>query len=314
MSVLTLQTSPLTKGLFHRAVGMSGAAMGGPFSLAPLAEGEREGLKLQVFVKARDLAALRMLPADRLLLPRVPNGPSIGPVQDGRVVAEQPAAVFARSGQIDVPLLLGFTKDEALGGMGPVTGLDDYRAKAAARYGDRVDAFLSLYPANTDAEAIANVREADRDGTMVMAMSAWATAQTRNGSAPVYTYQFSRPHSYVLGVRFPDLDPETAGAYHTSEVPFWLGTLDSFNAYRSTRAWTAKDRAFSTMMLRSLVAFARTGKPHTNELHFPQYDPANPKLLELGGTVARSAWPDADKLEFFREHARRATVAGAARD
>ncbi len=314
MSVLTLQASPLAKGLFQRAVGMSGGSMGGPFSLAPLAEAEREGLKLQAFVKATNLAAMRMLPADRLLLPRVPNGPVIGPVQDGRVVVEQPAEVFARSKQNDVPLLLGFTKDETLGGLGAVTGLDDYRAKAAARYGSRADAFLSLYPASSDVEAKAQARAADRDSTMVIAMNAWATAQTRNGSAPVFTYEFARPHSYVPGVRFSDLDPINAGAYHTSEVPFWLGTLDSFNTYRPTRAWSAEDRAFSAMMLRSLVAFARTGRPDTDDLHFPKFDPANPELLELGEKAAQFPWPDSRKLEFFREQNRLVSVSGAARD
>lgn len=314
MSVLALQVSPLAKGLFHRAVGMSGATIGGPLGLNALPVAENEGLKLQAFLKAKSLAELRNLPADRLQLPRVPNGPMVGAVIDGRVLPDQPAAVFARSAQNDVPLMLGFAKDEAFGGMGAVTGLEDYRAKAGTHFGARAAEFLTLYPAQSDAEARAQAGAADRDATMAIAMDAWARAQTEHGRAPVYTYEFARAHSYVAGVKFSDLDPATAGSYHTSEVPFWLGTLDSFNRFRRTRDWTSADRAFSLAMTRSLIAFARTGNPATAEIAWPRFDPANPRLLLLGATPGTAPWPDERKFAFFRDLAQQPVARGAVRD
>jgi para-nitrobenzyl esterase len=281
---------------------MSGALLGtgGPGAMRPLADGEAEGARFLDLMKAKDIAALRLTPADRLVVPRVPGSPAIGPVQDGYVLPAPIEQVFARGQQNDVPLMLGFARDESLGGMGPVKGLADYRDRVAARFGARAAEFLTLYPASTDDEAQAQARAADRDATMVVSMKSWAVAQRASGRAPVYSYMFARPHSYVPGVTFPDLDPATAGAYHTSEVPFWLGTLDSFNTYRTTRAWTAADRAFSVDMIDSLVAFARTGRPDTARLTWPAFAPERPELLELGATARVGAWPDERKLAFFR--------------
>lgn len=316
MAVLTLQASPLARGLFHRAVGMSGALLGGsgPGAMRPLADGEKEGARFLELMKAKDVKSLRLVPADRLVVPRVPGSPAVGAIQDGYVLPEPVDAIFARKQQNDVPLMLGFTRDESLGGLGPVTTLADYQERVAARYGARAARFMELYPATSDAEARTQSRIADRDATMVASMKMWAVAQTANGRAPVYSYMFARPHSYAPGVTFPDLDPATAGAYHTSEVPFWLGTIDSFNKYRTTRAWTAADRAFSTAMIDSLVAFARTGSPNTPALQWPRFNAERPELLELGAAVRRADWPSEQRLAFFREPGATRASAGTVRD
>jgi para-nitrobenzyl esterase len=314
MSVGALQASPLARGLFHRAVGMSGAVLDGPSAMAPLPDAEKEGVKLQTYLRAKSIAELRALPADRIVVPRVADGPKIGPVEDGYFFPQTVDQIFARSAQNDVPLLLGFTHDESFGGLGPVQGLEDYRAKAKAKFGDQVSTFLNLYPASSDEQARTQARAADRDGTMAIGMDSWARAQAVHGRSKIFSYEFSRAHSFTPGVVLSDLDPAKAGAYHTSEVPFWLGTLDSFNQFRPTRAWTSADRAFSRAMTRSLVAFARTGDPNTADLRWPPYDPASRTLLELGKAAGPGNWPDARKLDFFRSVAVRSVTGGAVRD
>jgi para-nitrobenzyl esterase len=314
MSVLLLQASPLTKGLIHRAVGMSGGLGAGPGATPALAEAENEGVKLQNYLKAADLGQLRAMPADRIVVPRTPDGPRISANQDGYFLQDTAEGVFAAGKQNDVPLLLGFTQDESFGGFGPVGGLEDYRAKVASRFGDRAEAFLGLYPANTDEEAKSQARAADRDGTTASGMARWAEAQLQHGRGAVFTYQFSRAHTYTPGISFTDLDPATAGAYHTSEVPFWLGTLDSFNRYRATRNWSADDRAFSLMMTRSLVAFAKNGNPSTSDITWPAYDPQSPSLVDFGVSARVSAWPDRRKFEFFQSAPRRTSSGGSLRD
>lgn len=300
MSVLALQVSPLAKGLFHKAVGMSGAMIAGPIKLPSRSEAEDAGTRLMAAWKASNLAELRAMPADRLVVPRVPGGPSTGPAIDGHVLPDAIPALFAARRQSDVPLLLGFTRDEALGGMGPVTSLEDYRTKARERFGVQADRFLALYPASSDGQAQEQARMADRDETMVLGMFEWASLQAAHGTAPAYAYQFSRPHHYVAGVRFADLDPATAGAYHTSEVPFWLGTLDAFNRYRPTRAWTPQDRAMSHAMMQTLLAFARTGKPETSGVSWPRFAADRPRLVEFAETAAQQDWPDPHRLAFFK--------------
>jgi para-nitrobenzyl esterase len=313
MSVQVLQASPLAKGLFKHAFAMSGAAAGGPSSTPPLAQAEQEGVKLQTVLHARSLAELRAMPADRIVVPRTADGPKIGPVQDGYVLPESIDQTFQRGRQNDVPLVVGFTHDESFGGLGPVRDLPDYLAKARARFGDRAPEFLALYPASDDAAARDAARAADRDATMAAGMGHWADIAVANGKSKVYSYEFARPHSYAPGAKFSDLDPATAGAYHTSEVPFWLGTLDSFNIYRTTRAWTPADYAFSTEMTRSLVAFARTGNPDTTAMTWRPYTPDAPVLLGLNQVARIMPWPDRRKLEFFRSLGQ-AQAVGAVRD
>ncbi|WP_235425448.1 carboxylesterase family protein [Croceibacterium mercuriale] len=66
---------------------------------------------------------MRNLPVDRLTVPRVPGAPAIGASQDGYVLTSPVETTFAEGKQNDVPLLLGFTRDEALCGFGAVEGL-----------------------------------------------------------------------------------------------------------------------------------------------------------------------------------------------
>jgi para-nitrobenzyl esterase len=69
-SVAAQYTSPLSKGLFRGAMmtsacNFSGTGMIG--GVSPLAEGEKAGLELQKRLDAQDLAAMRNVPADRIL-------------------------------------------------------------------------------------------------------------------------------------------------------------------------------------------------------------------------------------------------------
>ena len=300
MSVNLLQASPLARGLFQRAVGMSGSLIEGPSEPMTLADAEEQGTKLQTLLRARSLADLRALPADRILVPRSADAPRIGPTVDGYVLPQPIERIFAAGKQADIPLMLGFTRDESFGGLGPVTGLADYRAKADAKFGPRAGEFLSLYPAATDAQARAQAQLADRDGTMAIGMDAWASADAQHGRSKIYGYEFARRPPFAPGVIIDGMDVTTAGAYHTSEVPFWFGTLDSFNLYRRTREWSVADRAMSRTMTKALVAFARTGDPQTAEIQWPAYDPARREVVQFGDAVRIDRWPSIERLAFFR--------------
>ena len=303
MSVLALEASPLAEGLFDRAVGMSGALIGdlGPAAIRPLDDAEADGVRIQDIWGASSLEEMRSLAPDRLLdLPRTPGSPRLGPVRDGRFLTRSIDNVFESGGQHDVPLVLGFTKDESFGGFGPVSGLAEYEQRAQERFGVRADEFLRLYPASTDEEAMDQARQASRDATMAMPMLAWATQQHDHGESPVFSYQFARAHQYPDGLKIAGHDVASAGAYHTSEVPFWLGTLESFNLFRPTRAWSERDRELSDRLQDALVTFAATGSPTTASLEWPRFDPADPHLLLLDIDDDIASWPSAAKFDFFR--------------
>ena len=89
-SVCVLQASPLSRGLFHRAVGMSGGALGANMGRArPMSTAEQWGHQLQLLLKAPSLASLRQLPADRILAVQGTTG-RYGPLVDGWFLPQDP--------------------------------------------------------------------------------------------------------------------------------------------------------------------------------------------------------------------------------
>jgi para-nitrobenzyl esterase len=71
---------------------------------------------------------------------------------------------------------------------------------------------------------------------------------------PSYLYQFS--HVPVDKPNFPNY-----GAFHTSEVPFSLHTLHTWN-----RPWRASDKIVENTMSSYWVNFAKTGNPNGENL------------------------------------------------
>jgi para-nitrobenzyl esterase len=308
-SVSILQASPLSRGLFHRAVGMSGSALGANMGRArPLSAAEQWGRELQTILKAPSLAALRQLPADRILAMQGTTG-RYGPLVDGWLLPEDPNAIFAAGKQNDVPILIGYTRDEGFDAFNQAMTLADYRAQSE-RWGEHSADLLKLYPAKNDAEARRAALDIARDATLGLQMRTWARAQTSTGKAPAYMYMFSRVHPYAPGVKFSDHDPATIGAYHTGDVPYWLQTLDSLNLFRRTRNWTAYDRELAARMSDAIVSFARTGKPTLSGIDWPSYRSQDERVVELGDSIGVIPLPDSSKIDFLAAHPPREPLTG----
>jgi len=297
MSVALLQVDPLAKGLFQRAVGLSGAPFGEMMPPRPLATAEHSGETFQTTLKASSLAALRDLPADRFLASDLPR-PS--PVLDGYVVPAPLEKVFAEHRQNDVPILIGFTADEGFRSLGKVNSVADYRAAVHANFGDQADKVLAAYPVRTDTEAARAAIDIARDSTVGAQMNGWARAQAKEGKAPVFAYFFTRVHPYAEGIHFSDHDPASVGAYHTGDVPYWLDTLDALNRIRHTRDWTEDDRALANHMSGAILAFAANGNPNGGGLPaWPSFDMKRQEVMELGLNAHAEPWPDHQRLAVF---------------
>src|SRR5690242_1244695 len=111
IAVSALMTSPLSRGLFARAIGESGALIA-PIAPVPLATMERRGEAFAQRLGADSLTALRALPADRLLQATREQHGDADANLDGWFLREPPAATMARGGQAPVPLLLGSNSQE----------------------------------------------------------------------------------------------------------------------------------------------------------------------------------------------------------
>jgi para-nitrobenzyl esterase len=113
-SVSYLQASPLARGLVHRVFGMSGnAIVPGPGRTASLADAEAAGSRFQALLQRGSIAAMRQLAADRILAAQNSDGaPRFQPVVDGRFLPQTPQQIFDAGRQNDVPVLLGYMRDE----------------------------------------------------------------------------------------------------------------------------------------------------------------------------------------------------------
>jgi para-nitrobenzyl esterase len=103
--------SPLSKGLFARAIEESGTVVGGARLNQTLAEAEKQGLEYAARMNVPAggaLAYMRKLPASEVLKASPPYGAGgIGPVVDGYVITEVAVRTFAAGRQHRLPLLIG---------------------------------------------------------------------------------------------------------------------------------------------------------------------------------------------------------------
>jgi len=299
-SVSFQQSTPLSKGLIHRVFGMSASAVvPGRGRTSTMEDGLKAGLQFQELLEAESLDAMRQLPSDRLLAAQSePGAPRFQPVVDDYFLPAMPIEIFKQGNQSDVPAMLTFMADERLLSLRNAKTVEEYESMAADRFGDDVDEFLELYPISSDADVPAMAEKPARDGAMQTTMRAWALAQKETGEASVYMTMFSRVHPYVEGVHFSNHNPETVGAYHTGEVPYYLQTMDAYNMFRPTRDWTDYDRDLSDKVSDCLITFAKTGNPSTDAVQWPEYDPNDEKLIEFGDEI-RIVDMYTEGLDFF---------------
>lgn len=294
MSVSLLQQSPLARGLFRRAVGMSGSSFGGMLGPVPLATAEQQGVALAKELGTTSLAELRALPGDKLAAAQSPRAPI---VLDGHVLTGTAEAIFAARRQSDVPVLIGYTQDESFRPFGPLADRTALANALHARFGDKAEAILAAYPGEDVARIAADIA---RDSTVGAQMADWARYQLRYGTQPVYGYLFTRRHPYAAGIRFSDHDPATAGAYHTGDVPYWLRTRESLNRFRVTRTWEPGDLTLERDMAAALLAFARTGTPSSPVIgSWPAARLDAPRIVRLAPTSAILPWPHFADMALF---------------
>jgi para-nitrobenzyl esterase len=283
-SVHMLMTSPLARGLFHKAIVQSGGGRArGPVSTRAIREpgpagepsGEQIGLAFanQAGVTGDDaaaLAALRKLPAAAIVngMNLVKQQPATyaGPMRDGRIVVEDTEAAFRAGRQAKVPYMIGANDLEF--GFAPIP--TDRTDGMLASFGAAREKVLAAYdPAGNGDKSLIGMRLMS-DMAMVEPARFLARLASASGQ-PTWHYRFSYVASSLRG--------KVAGALHATEIPFVLNTARA----KYGDATTPEDIALARAMNAYWVAFAKTGDPGTaaGVPKWPRYSAADDVIVDF---------------------------------
>ena len=269
--VSTLMAMPSAKGLFHRAIVESGAALKGVSRDAAMKS--TEAYLAQLKLKPNQAGQLRKLPLEQLLAATAPaagapgaGGPMVfAPVVDGRTLPADPFDPVASELSANVPLLIGSVETEVTFFPGQVldpiddAGFRTHLQQTLRSANDaQVDKVIAAYKAgrpkasNTDLLLIIASDATFRAG--VIAETERKAAQAAQGKAPVYQYYFT----WRSPVREGKLR-----TFHALEIPF---VFDNVDAAKSITGSGADRYPLATRMASAWVAFARSGNPSCKEL------------------------------------------------
>lgn len=264
MSVQALIASPLTNGLVQGAIAESGAGR----SLMPLQNAEEIGAKLAGTANGSTIRDLRELPADSILklANRLPFG-SFFPIKDGYVLTEDIQTTFVARKHQDVPLLAGWVTGDGSLASGKPMNAAQFKEHVRRSFGKKANEVLAVFPANSDDEA---AKSQLKLGTMSFAgvpNYQWAIANRSN----TYLYEFTYVPTDKPG--FPNY-----GAFHTSEVPFALHTLDHWD-----RPWQKTDRDVESYLSSYWLNFIKHGNPNGDGLpEWKPYDSKTGQMMRFG--------------------------------
>jgi len=289
IAVSAQMASPLSKDLIAGAIGESGSIMGA-LPPVPLAIAEEQGVKFATGIGAPTIAAMRAMPADKLLdAAGKPGVPRFSASIDGYFFPESPVAIFAAGKQTHVPLLAGWNSEEQ--GARSVLGrdeptLENYKKAVNRLYGDHAAEVLAEYAPASDAEVapVATILASDR--FIAYSTWKWIDLASRTGGKPVYRYFYSRPRPAmnpaignvtaglaggVVRTQGPAVNPPPTpkGAVHSAEIEYALGNLGSNKVY----LWTPEDYKVSATMEEYFANFIKTGNP--NGAGLPKWPAAN---------------------------------------
>jgi para-nitrobenzyl esterase len=286
-SVSAQMTSPLSKGLFHKAIGESGAMFSATLAAGSLADAEKAGAQFAASINAPTLEALRRLPAEELLeLSRKEPGLRFRPNVDGYFLPDTPVAIFTAGKQSRVPLLAGWNADESnyrafFQKLDPTR--QNYTDRARAQFGDRANEFLKLYPAANDEEAKRSAADLAGDQFIGFSTWKWMDLHARTSGAPLWRFRFEQA---------PPATP-SRGAYHSAEIEFVFGALASKDL-----PWRDEDRKVSDLMMSYWSNFAKKGDPNGPGLpSWPRYT-ADTGWQILRISAAPSVTPDPHRKRY----------------
>lgn len=272
-SVYLLTATPLSKGLFHRAILQSPWLDPSIFrdlkkenENGPSAEtlGQQQVQKVLGTTNADVMTKLRAMSVDEVLEKIKERWPV---VTDGWIFPKAPHRIYEEGEQHDIPVIVGtnrdegtmFTPREPFGGT-----LANYRITMDERFGEHGSKLSELYAPESKEQLWKVGVQVITDTWFVQPSRAFARAMSQQGS-PVWMYHFTKP---VWG---------WMGAAHAAEIRYVFGNLEEPNP---------NDKVLSEAFMDYWVQFAKTGNPNIKrQPDWPPYSGSTDLHLNMDKTI-----------------------------
>ncbi len=289
----TLMCMPKAKGLFHKAIIMSGTILNvntkamteelGEAVLKELGIDKKNIDKINK-VSYKDLYAAGQRAMAASIGTRRPGTPMMwgfGPTPDGEVLLQQPFQPAFASISDDIPLMIGTTFNELQRvRYNQKISFEDCHKELQRTFGDETDAYISAYmeayPYGSYEQLMQNLLSIDwlfRPKTII-------TADAIGGKrkADTYVYMFTLGESDNRGYK---------GSAHGAELKYCFDVLHHYSNQLSQSTLDA-NKIWATRMSDAWAQFAHTGNPDSEGYYgWHPYTKENGELLEFGGTLAR---------------------------
>jgi para-nitrobenzyl esterase len=312
-ALMHLITSPEGRGLFHRAVVMSGDGRSHLIGGLPLTGGtthkpsaDQVGVNFAASVGIDGdgpdtLRALRALTAEQVrddvnmlyLLNRLRPGAgpltyANGTIVDGHIVLDSPGEMLQRGEAVRIPIMIGTTANDLPIRLPPLIDPLSY-------FGEEVPRARALYDPEATLTSPQLIFTVGADITMHEPARFVAQQMTASGS-PAWLFRYD----YVA----ESLRATTRHAAHASEIPFFFDTIDA----RYGSDVTAADRAAARLLSTYLVNFVKSGDPNGRGVPaWPRVDRSRPTLMlftsDRGPVFGRDPW--AERLDLVERAAQR---------
>ena len=293
--VTTLMNMPTAKGLFHKAVALSGSSLAG----VNKEYAEKLGLKVmeEAGLKPGDIEKLQQIPwrqyidianraaekmADEAKRMNMPRG-GYSPVADGTYLNDKSFFSDPDHFSATIPLMICSTfheqnPDRTDASLESIS-LAEVKEKIKSRFGDKsgdiVEAYAKNFPKARPIEIWALIVSNRKNAV------AAATAKASQQKAPVYVAWFGWQ---------PPLFDGRMRAFHCDDICFWFYNTDLMLTHTGGGK---RPRALSEKMAGSFINFVKTGNPNGGGLPtWKPYTQQNGETMILDDTPALANDPD----------------------
>lgn len=292
-SVNALCASPLSKGLFRRAIGESSSLVVQvpPHTFRSQADAFKMGHNIMQEFKAKSIEDLRKIPAKKLIKTRYSNNAM---TIDPYAMPEYPLEIYKAGKNHEEALLNGFNLDEgrAFTTLSSINLKNYKKLIEESPYVADAEGIYQLMPVKTNKDAKRLYTDVFSVVCFTYPHYSWTqvvTAQNR----PVYEYCFVKENPSV-------------STMHSGEIIYAYGNLDK----NTKKIYTDEDYTLSETMMNYWVNFAKFGDPNGNP-QSPDYGKLLPywekateksgeqKLLQLGTEVKMTTDPFTPFYEYL---------------